>query len=142
MNGKELYCQNHPCPSWADEKEWVKLLDKVTLTPEGGISFEKLSMNEVKILDGFSFSVMLEQRSIHKDERAALLKLQKLEVFSGGRKKDALGGKAKILLKLIQESPNLKNNEIARKAVDVEPEIFKEMKPESLAEKISRLINK
>jgi hypothetical protein len=142
MNNKELYCQNHPCPSWADEKEWAKLLDKVTLTPEGGISFEKLSMNEVKILDGFSFSAMLEQRSIHKEERAVLLKLQKLEVFSNGRKKGALSEEGKILLKLIQENPSLKNNEIARKAVDVEPELFKEMKPESLAEKISRLRNK
>ena len=99
-------------------------------------------MNEVKILDGFSFSAMLEQRSLHKDERAGLLKLQKLEVFSNGRKKGALSKEGKILLKLMQGNPSLKNNEIARKAAEVAPELFKEMKPESLAEKISRLRNK
>jgi len=67
-----------------------------------------------------------------------LLELQK---FSG-RKEGSLGKQAKFLIKLINENPDLKNNEIARKAVDVEPKIFKEMKPESLAEKISRLRKK
>ena len=63
-------------------------------------------------------------------------------MFNNGRKKGALSEEGQILQKLIQENPSLKNNEIARKAADVEPELFKEMKPESLAEKISRLRNK
>jgi len=142
MNAKELYYRDHQCPSWADEKQWAKLLGKVLLTAQGGISFEKLSISEVKILDGASFVSLLEQRSIHKDERKALLRLQKLEVFTEGRKKGAVSEETKVLQKIIEDNPQLKNNQIARKAAGIKPDLFKEMKPESLAEKISRLRSK
>lgn len=142
MNSKEQYYRDHPCPSWAEEKQWAKLLEKIIFPPEGGINYSELSVNEVKVLEGYSFGSILSQRFIHKDEREALIKLQKLEVFANGRKKDALGEEARVLIKFMQENPDLKNNEIARKVVDIAPNLFKEMKPESLAEKISRLRNK
>jgi len=138
MNSKELYYRDHPCPSWADEKQWAKLLEKVVFMPEGGISFEKLSFNEAKILDGFSFSAMLEQRSIHKDERATLLKLQK---FSG-RKEGALGEEAKILEKLIVEYPSLSSKELRKIAEEESPTLFKDMSGSTFDSKISRLRNK
>lgn len=141
MNSKQQYYEDHPCPYWADEEQWARLLEKVIFMPDGSISFKGLSVNEVKILEGFSFADVLKQESVGKVERDALLKLQKLGVFSNGRKKGSLGKEAKLLVNLIRENPDLRNNEIARKAVDVDPEIFKQKNPKTLETKISRLRN-
>jgi len=77
----EFYLQ-HLCPYWGNEEQWLKLIDKVIFRPhkDGGleISKENLSFNEVKILDGYSLSSLLEQREIHHDERKALMQLQKI----------------------------------------------------------------
>lgn len=98
---KERYYIDHPCPSWADDKQWQKLLGKVTFSDEG-ISYEKLSAREVKILEGFTFSASLERRTIHKSERMEALDAEKNKAFSNGRKMGAKSKKTNQLIAYIQ----------------------------------------
>jgi hypothetical protein len=137
MNSKEQYYRDHPCPYWADEEQWAKLLNKIIFTPDGGISFKGLSVNEVKILDGFSFSAVLEQRTINKSEREALLRLKKFVGRDG-----ALSEGTKALEKINAQHPNLSSKEIRKIAEKENPDLFKEMPNSTFTSKISRIRSK
>ena len=99
---KEQYYLDHLCPPWADEKQWQKLLDKVTFS-NGEISYKGLSAREVKILEGFSFGASLEKRAIHKNERQEALIAQKHEPFSEGRKQGSRNKKTDKLVTHIKD---------------------------------------
>lgn len=151
---KDAFLAEHQPPddlSPVAKSKYLKAVSKITFTPtdEGGlaISYEHLSAEELfaiqepwGVFTPSSVTSKLRAASQNRlmDElRKDVLVLAHGESFTPKGK--GLGEDTKILKKLIQENPNLKNNEIARKAVDVAPEFFKESKPESLAEKISRL---
>ena len=99
---KEQYYLNHPCPPWADEKQWQKLLEKVTFS-NSEISYKGLSAREVKILEGFSFGATLEKRAIHKNERQEALIAQKYEPFFEGRKQGSRSKKTDKLVAYIKD---------------------------------------
>ena len=65
MNSKDQYYRDHPCPSWADEKQWAKLLEKLIFPPEGGINYSELSVNEVKVLEGYPLCISASFILIH-----------------------------------------------------------------------------
>jgi hypothetical protein len=105
LSAKEQYLLDHSCPYWADEKQWQELLDRVVFLPNDGISFEKLSVKELRILDGFSFGDALMQRNIHHNERKALLDYLRYV----GRK---FAPSTKLVKRLWTENPNAKPSEV------------------------------
>lgn len=135
------------------KSKYLKAVNKITFTPtdEDGlaISYEHLSAEELFAIQEpwgvfMPASVTLKLRAASQNRLIDELRKDVLVLAHGESfkpKGKGLGEDTKILLNLMQEYPALKNNEIARKAVDVAPDIFKEKDPDSLAEKISRLRN-
>ena len=131
MKAIEGFLREHPCPSWADEKQWTKLLDKAIFSPEGGISYANYSIIELKILEGYSFESILSQRVIHKDERSLLLERQ---AFRSGKPE---GEVMEILRKLWADCPDAEPSEIIDKFSQSNPELFNLSKFRTLQNKVT-----